>query len=238
MVVKENSEPGHDTLADDVLGFGVRELVTTRDILVRPRTVLEAWMTRGAEGGGHYARPLRLYLALNAILMLILFLQGGAGFLLDAMPAEQLNERVLRSGKSLDAFRADADGWMTLTMVPLLSVFYALASAPLLRLWDKENLGWRRGFRAAFAWLSAWTVPVVALSWWAYEPGPTQIYFSIAIVLLGAIAFLRMGRGRWFHSLPMGIGKAVLLTLAVQISATIGGALVVAIGLWGASVTS
>ena len=72
-------------LSDDTLGFGGRELVTARDVVLRPREVLEAWMKQGPSGGGRYARPLRLYLALNAILMLILFLHGGSETMLGAM---------------------------------------------------------------------------------------------------------------------------------------------------------
>lgn len=235
--MKDASKPGSDELATDVLGFGARELVTARDLLLRPGVVLEAWMIRGADGGGHYARPLRLYLALNAILMLILFLCGGAAYMLEGLPAGLIDPLVARSGKSMDAFIADADGWMTLFMVPLLSLFYALATVPLFRLWDREDLGWRRGFRAAFGWLCAWTVPVVPLAWWAYGRGPTQTIMGAVILLLGAIAFVRMGRGRWFISLPMGLVKAIVLSMAIQAAGMVGFVLVIGIGLLGASVT-
>jgi len=167
----DRRRPG-DELAGDGLGLGGRELVTARDLLLRPATVLHAWMEGGAEGGGAYARPLRLYLGLNAILMLILFLRGGAGFMLEGLPPEMMAPLLEQSGKSRDAFIADADGWMTLVMVPLLSALYALAAAPLLRLWDQDDLGWRRGFRASFGWLCAWTVLMLPMSWWAYGTGP------------------------------------------------------------------
>ncbi|ADL02618.1 hypothetical protein MMB232_03222 [Brevundimonas subvibrioides] len=224
-----------DGLAEDVLGFGGRELVTARDVLLRPRTVLAAWMEQGPEGGGFYSRPLRLYLGLNAILMLVLFLQGGAGFLLDDLPPELMTSLLEQSGKSRDAFVGDADGWMTLVMVPLLSLFYALASAPLLRLWDPDDLGWRRGFRAAFAWLCAWTVPMLPIAWWGFGRGTMAAIVAAAIFLLGLVAFVRMGQGRWFRSRLVGVGKALLLMIAVQIAGMVGGALVVAIGVLGAS---
>ena len=224
-----------DGLAEDVLGFGGRELVTARDLLLRPRTVLQAWMERGAEGGGAYARPLRLYLAMNAILMLVLFIRGGAGFMLDDLPPALMTSLLDQSGKSRDAFFADADGWMTLVMVPLLSLFYALASAPLLRLWDPDDLGWQRGFRAAFAWLCAWTVPMLPISWWGFDRGPLAAIVSAAIVLLGIVAFVRMGHGRWFRSRLVGTGKAIVLMIGVQIAGAVGGALVIGIGILGAS---
>lgn len=228
-------KPG-DELADDVLGFAGREVVTARDLLLRPATVLRSWMEAGPEGGGAYARPLRLYLALNAILMLLLFLRGGAGFLLDGLEPAMIESLLRQSGKSRDVFVADADGWMTLVMVPLLSVFYVLAAAPLLRLWDREDLGWRLGFRAAFGWLCAWTVPMLPLAWWGFGVGPEAAFVSFAIALLGVIAFVRMGHGRWFVSRFVGGLRAVLLMLAVYVGGMIGGALVVGVGLLGALV--
>lgn len=228
-------KPG-DELADDILGFAGREVVTARDLLLRPATVLRSWMEAGPEGGGAYARPLRLYLGLNAILMLVLFLRGGAGFLLDNFPPDMMESLLRQSGKSLDVFVADADGWMTLVMVPLLSVFYVLASAPLLRLWDREDLGWRLGFRAAFGWLCAWTVPMLPLAWWGFGAGPAAAFVSAAISLLGVIAFVRMGHGRWFVSYFVGALRAVVLILVVQVGGMIGGGLVVGVGLLGALV--
>lgn len=229
-------KPSHE-LADDVFGFGAREVITSRDLLLRPSKVLRAWMEAGPEGGGAYARPLRLYLGLNAILMLVLFLRGGAGFMLDGFPPTMMASLLEQSGKSSDTFVADADGWMTLVMVPLLSIFYALAAAPLLRLWDKEDLGWRRGFRATFGWLCAWTVPMLPLAWWGFGTGPVAAIVSAAIVLLGIVSFVRMGQGRWFVSRFVGAIRAIALMLAVQIAASIGGAMVVGVGVLGALVS-
>jgi hypothetical protein len=218
-------------LSDDTLGFGVQELVTARDVLVRPRPVLEAWMTAGPSGGGRYARPLRLYLALNAILMLVLFLQGGSGVMLGAVGEDVLQPLIEASGKSRDAFMADADNWMTLVLVPILSLAYACAATPLLRWWDPDHLGWRRGFRAAFAYLCAWTVPILPLSIWAYDGGVAGLAVAVAIFAIGVVTFLRMGRERWWRSPAEGLGKAVLLGLAVQLAGFVGGAPVFAIGL-------
>lgn len=218
-------------LSDDTLGFGAQELVTARDVLIRPRQVLEAWMTAGPDGGGRYARPLRLYLALNAILMLILFLQGGAGTMLEAAGEPVLGPLIEASGKSRDAFLADADNWMTLVLVPILSAAYACAAAPLLRWWDADDLGWRRGFRAAFAYLCAWTVPILPLSIWAYDGGVVGLAVAVTLFVVGVVTFLRMGRERWWRSPAEGLGKALLLGVAVQLAGVIGGAPVMAIGL-------
>jgi hypothetical protein len=230
-VGKTTDDKGLHALSEDTLGFGVGELKTARDVLLRPRYVLEAWMTAGPTGGGGYARPLRLYLALNAVLMLILFLRGGAGFWLNGMPPEFLSELVQRSGKSQDAFLADADAWMTLVMVPILAAGYALAAAPLLRWWDPEDLGSRRGFRAAFGWLCAWTVPMMPLSWWAYGSGPETSWIALAIFVLGVVAFMRMGAGRWYRSPAGGLFKGIVLAVAMQLVGLIGMIPILMIGL-------
>lgn len=224
-------KPALNDLSEDALGFSGRELVTARDVVLRPRQVLEAWMTAGPSGGGRYARPLRLYLTLNAILMLVLFLQGGAGLMLGGLGEDMLGPMVEASGKSRDAFMADADNWMTLVLVPLLSLAYACVATPLLRWWDPENLGWRRGFRAAFAYLCAWTVPMLPLSWWAYNIGPAGQAVAAALFVIGIVTFMRMGAGRWYRSPAAGMGKALLLAVAIQLASFIGMLPVLAIGL-------
>lgn len=218
-------------LSDDALGFGTRELVTARDVLIRPRQVLEAWMTAGPSGGGRYARPLRLYLALNAIMMLILFLQGGSTLILPPELAPMLETLIAESGKSRDAFMADVDNWMTLVLVPILSAAYACIATPFLRWWDPDTLGWRRGFRASFAYLCAWTVPILPLTFWAYNQGPVGLAVFLALFAAGIVTFMRMGRGRWWKSPAVGLGKALLLGLAIQLAAVVGGAPVMIIGL-------
>ena len=65
----------HD-LSQDTVGFGRAEWNTIRDSVLRPRQLLEAYMTAGPDGGGEYARPLKLYLLLCGILMLVLPGQG------------------------------------------------------------------------------------------------------------------------------------------------------------------
>lgn len=221
---------GLNDLSDDTLGFGLLELRTARDVLLRPRVVLEAWMSQGPTGGGHYARPLRLYLALNAILMLVLFLKGGTGMMLGAVPAEALDPLIAASGKSRDAFMADADNWMTLVLVPLLSLFYALAATPLLRWWDPEQLGWRRGFRAAFGYLNALTVPLLPFAWWMYDGGVGSMVGNVVLFVAAITAFLRMGAGRWYNTPVVGVAKALGLWIAVQLVGAVGFAPMLLIG--------
>ncbi|WEK58407.1 MAG: hypothetical protein P0Y52_02390 [Candidatus Brevundimonas phytovorans] len=220
-----------DELSEDALGFGSVDLRTARDLLVRPRQVLETWMTLGPTGGGLYTRPLRLYLALNAILMLVLFLSGGSSYMLTGLPPEMLNPLIAASGKSRDAFMADADGWMTLIMVPVLATLYALVTAPLFRWWDAEDLGWRRGFRASFAYLNAWTLLILPLSWFLYGQGWTVLLASFAMWVAGVVTFLRMGRGRWYRTIGPGVAKALMILIGLCSVAAVGTMAITAVGL-------
>ena len=217
-------------LSEDTLGFGGVEVRTARDLLVRPRLVLQAWMIEGPTGGGRYAKPLKLYLTLNAIIMLIVFLKGGLSGYLDSMPAEMLNPLLEQAGKSRDAFMADADGWMSFLTIPVMAPLYALAAMPLFRLWDAEDLGLRRGFRASFAYLNAWTVPILPLSWFVFGTGPAALIASLLMVVLGFAAFLRMGRGRWYRGVLPGVGKALILFAAIGLSGALGTVIVIVIG--------
>lgn len=220
-----------DDLSEDALGFGSTDLRTARDLLLRPRQVLESWMTLGPTGGGRYTRPLRLYLALNAILMLVLFLSGGSGLMLQGIPPEALAPIIEGSGKSYDAFMADADNWMTLIMVPVLSSLYAVAIAPLLRWWDRNDVSWRQSFRAGFAYLNAWTLPVLLISWFIYGEGWVALAASVAMLGLGVVTFLRMGRGRWYRATGAGVAKALVVAAALYLVSLIGGQFIVAVGL-------
>nr|WP_316628666.1 hypothetical protein [uncultured Brevundimonas sp.] len=217
-------------LSEDALGFGGVDVRTARDLLIRPRLVLQAWMIEGPTGGGVYAKPLKLYLALNAILMLIVFLRGGIGGMLDQLPPDLLTSLIAQSGKSRDAFMASADGWMSFVTVPLMAPLYALAVLPFVRGWDAEDLGWRRGFRASFAYLNAWTVPMLPLFWFIYGTGPAAMMGSVAVFILGVVTFVRMGRGRWYRGVAAGIGKGLVLQLAISAMMMVGSALMAAIG--------
>jgi hypothetical protein len=210
-------------LSEDTLGYGGLELHTVWQLVRNPRAVLNAWMTAGPTGGGAFARPFRLYMGLNAILMLFLFLQGGAARrFLGGLPARLIDPLIAASGKSRDAFMGDADGWMSLTIVPILSLFYALATAILLRWWDPNALGWKRGFRAAFAYLCGWTVLMLPLAWWTTSPGIIGQIASAVMISLGIVTFMRMGAERWFESPLGGLGKALVLTAAIQFGAVLG----------------
>lgn len=209
----------HD-LADDAMGFGMAEVRTAWAMLVRPARSLDAYMRLGATAGGALARPLRLYLALNALMMLMMFLLGGMEIMLDAVPPEGWEAGARQAGKTVDEYRADAEGWVSLTMVPLSSALYALMLAPFMRWWDPEDLGWRRGFRSTFVLLNALTVPFMPLTIFLYDP---RMYLLSPFVMfaLTIYAFMRTGRGRWFSNPLEGVLKSLILILIMIVTQVI-----------------
>lgn len=216
--------------AGEATGFGAAELRTFRDLLLRPGQVLQAYLEQGPTGGGRYARPMGFYLALCGVLMFFIFLVGGLKGILEQQPIVDLGPWIGRSGKTREAFIDDADSWMSLAANPILSIFYAVAVASLLKWWG--SLDWRLTFRASFALLCAWTVPLLLLG-----PLPLVEGFQLfgAVVMWAAliIAFLRMGRGLWWTSWPGGAAKSIILLVALFIAGQLGMVPVFYIGLLG-----
>ncbi|MFM7349563.1 MAG: hypothetical protein ACKO01_08745 [Erythrobacter sp.] len=206
-------------LAEETVGFGETEWHTFRDLLIRPRDALDAYLERGPTGGGQYRRPFGFYIALCGLLTFYLFLLGGFKGIIEAQPAEVLNPWIERSGKSRQDFINDVDGWMSIIGTPLLSAFYALLSAPLLIWWS--GLDRRRGVRATFVLLNAWTAPMVLLGPLPFLPAFAAIS-TLILQLLLCIVFLRMGKGLWFQSWPMGLAKSFALFAVVMVASAIG----------------
>lgn len=216
--------------AGEATGFGEIEFRTARDLLIRPRTVLDAYLSRGPTGGGRYARPWGFYIALCGILMFYMFLMGGMKGIIAQQPAETIAAWAAAAGKTREVFIADTDSWMSFVAVPILSVFYALGAVPLLKWWS--GLDWRRTFRSTFALLCAWTVPMLPLG-----PLPMMKGFELigTVFMWGllVVTFLRMGKGLWFTTWPGGVGKALALGLAMMIGVYVGMIPVFNIGLLG-----
>jgi hypothetical protein len=199
------------------MGFGLLEVRTAWAMLVRPRRSLELYMTLGPTADGTLARPLRLYLALNAIMMLMMFLFGGMEGMFQGLPPGAMQAMADNAAKTPEEFLADADGWMSLAIVPLGSAIYALMLTPFLRWWDPDNLGWRKGFRATFVFLNVLTVPFLPLTLMMFDP--RLIAWSMPIFVgLTIYGFLRTGRGRWFSNWVVGALKAVALGLVIIVA--------------------
>ncbi len=226
------ADTGLHDLGEDATGFGRRAIRTIRDAFVRPAAMLDAYMTQGPTGGGVYDRPLRFYLSLCGILMLQLFLMGGTTIMLTGVPPETIDSLVAQSGKSRDAFMGDVDNWMSLVLVPINALFYALFSAPLLRWWDAEDLGWRKAFRATFHYLNVWTLPIVPIGFLAYMPA-TAAWVSLGMIVVSFVAFMRIGKDRWYGSPAAGLLKAAAITFVSFLATMIATVPVMMIGVAG-----
>ncbi len=223
----------HD-LTEDATGFGRVEITTLWQSLRNPVQVLDAYMAEGPTGGGKYARPLRLYLTLCGILMVLQFLMGGMDAMLSSMVTpEQIAPMLQASGKSFDAFMADADGWGSFFTVPLVATSFALSVAPLLRWWDPENLGWRRAFRATFAYLNLWTLLMLPIGWLVYLPRYTNLG-TLLILVIGVIGFVMMGKGRWWRGVMGAMAKSVLLMLVTMVASALASIPLVVLATLGA----
>lgn len=215
----EEDQKGLHHLAEDAMGFGLLELLTAWAMVVRPRASLEAYMRLGPTAGETLARPLRLYLALNAIMMLVMFLQGGMeGMMTGSIPQEAWQSVADSAGKSVDEFIGDAEAWISLALVPLGSAVYALMLAPLMRWWDPENLGWRKGFRSTFVYLNIVSVPYIPFTLLFFVDQRLYVWSLLYFLGLVIYGFLRAGRGRWFSNWAVGGLKALALIAVISLA--------------------
>ena len=74
---RRSRREGLSELAEDAVGFGGQELRLTRDLLLRPGAVMDAYDAHGSTAGGLYPKPLRYYLTLNGLYLLVITLLGG-----------------------------------------------------------------------------------------------------------------------------------------------------------------
>ncbi|WP_133364987.1 hypothetical protein [Qipengyuania sediminis] len=217
-------------LCEETTGFGEIEWRTFRDLLIRPREALEAYLMHGPTGGRRYARPFGFYMGLCGILMFYLFLTGGLKGVIEAQPAAAIDGWVARSGKSREAFIDDAESWMSLVVTPIIAICNALLTVPFLKWWS--GIDWRRSFRASYVLMCAWTVPILFLG-----PAPQMESFrTVAFAAMWAafmVAFLRMGRGLWFAHWWEGVAKCLLLLMVLGIAGWLGMVPSLYIGLFG-----
>lgn len=206
-------------LCEETIGFGEIEWRTFRDLLVRPRAALEAYLVHGPTGGRRYARPFGFYMGMCGVLMFYLFLTGGLKGVIEAQPAAMIDQWVTRSGKSREAFIDDAESWLSLVVTPIIAICNALLTAPLLKWWS--GIDWRRSFRASYVLMCAWTAPILFLG-----PAPQieGLRAAASIVMFGAfaVAFARMGRGLWFARWWDGAVKCVVLLLVLAVASWLG----------------
>jgi hypothetical protein len=232
--VASEREGGLSELSEDALGFGVAELRTARDLLIRPRAVLDAYDQHGSTGGGRYTRPLKFYLALCGLSLAISFLFGGMETFFNQTPPELLDRAkgiATASGKSLDAFIADADGWSSLLITPIYILFSTATVVPLISLWSRS--GWRRSFRAGFGYLSAWTLPLMAATPLVFVREYAELSMVLTVVV-AVVTLLRVGPGRWWTTAWGGVAKTVVFTVVLLVMTALASFTAVALSLVGA----
>jgi len=202
----------HD-LAEDATGFGLAELRTTRDMIVRPAALMAALDDVGDTGGGRYARPFRYYLTLNGLYLLVIAMVGGFGRAFAVAPEGIVETWAARAGKSVDAFTADADQWYALTIVPLVAFFLFWPLYFWFRRWSGSTP--RIVSRQVWTFMGAWTLYALPFGFinilrpdWAGVTG-------FVAPILWLILLLRFGRARWWTSVLGLIGALLVLSLSL-----------------------
>lgn len=206
-------------LCEETTGFGEIEFRTFRDLLVRPRAALEAYLIHGPTGGRIYSRPFGFYMALCGVLMFYIFLAGGLKGLIEAEPPASLDAWIARSGKSRDAFISDAESWLSLVVTPLIAICNALFMTPLLKWWS--GLDWRRSLRSANVLMCVWTVPILFLGPLPQMQGFQLISMAVMWAAL-IVAFLRLGRGLWFVQWWEGALKSLVTIVVLGLASWAG----------------
>lgn len=212
-------------VAEDATGFGAAERRMTRDLLLRPDAVL----VEQGQPGSPYPKPLRYYLTLTGLYLVLIAVLGGFERVLGDQALMLLQDAVAASGKSQDAFTADLDQWYSLLAVPAL----ALGLYPPLRFLFGRWSGARPDGQA-FVFLSGWTLlaaplgliglVVPSLSWLS-----SGAWLPILIILMW-----RMGRGVWWTTRWQLVRRTVVAGVVIAIAQTIAATVAVGLALAGA----
>ena len=205
-------------LAEDAVGFGGQELRLTRDLLLRPRAVMDAYDAHGSTAGGLYPKPLRYWLTINGLYLLVSALAGGLERALQpsgARSQEGMTKIAAAAGKSVDEFQGDLEQWYSLVSLPLYALFMGGGLFLLFRRWSPGDD--RQDFRQTFTFLNGYTVLVIPLGLitvvlpTAYMAWAIPLSFAVI-----AITFSRMGRDRWWRT---SAGAWVKGTVLVAVAA-------------------
>lgn len=217
---------GLSELAEDAVGFGGQELRLTRDLLLRPRAVMDAYDAHGSTAGGLYPKPLRYYLTLNSLYLLVIALLGGFERTLvrafTESDPEMLPKIAAKMGKSEGEMIADMDQWYSLLAIPFYAACLGGAAFLLIRRWSPGPD--RQDFRQTFTFLNAFSllgIPfgLLILILDVHDAWPMAITFGLV-----ALTYARMGAGRWWRT-PTGAWLKGALMVVVLGVATFAAAL-------------
>ena len=211
-------------LAEDAMGFGGAELRLTRDLIVRPGAAMEAYDAYGSTAGGRYPKPLRYYLTLNGVYLLLITLTGGMEKAIGSDPtsAEMLRDLAAFAGKSVEETRADLDQWFSLFAVPIYTLVFAWPLYLLIRRWSPADN--RTDFNQTFTFLNVWTLYQVPFGLLAqFIPGIMLPLTGVSFLLV-LVAYALVGRGRWWRTrVGAGLKGAALLGLSLLLMIPAGG---------------
>lgn len=203
---------GLSELAEDAVGFGGQELRLTRDLVLRPGKVMDAYDAHGSTAGGLYPKPLRYYLTLMGLYLLLIALLGGFGRVMSNPQTLPMWAALAeRAGKTTDAFMADLDQWYSIFSVPVTALMVGGATFLLIRRWSPADD--RSDFRQTFTFLNAYSVLAVPLGLLQLTWTSLQGWATAGMFVLLAVTYARVGRGRWWRTRRGAWGKGALLLL-------------------------
>ena len=202
-------------IAEDASGFGAAELRLTRDLVIRPRAVMDAYDAHGSTAGGLYPKPFRYYLTINGLYLLLLALFGGFEQIIStSLPQEMLAELSGRVGKSIPEFTADLDQWFSLLYVPLVTLVFVPPIFLLIRRWSPA--GDREDLRQTFTFLNAWTLFNVPLGVVQLLAPDLMLWLAVLGIAVWPLIYALVGKGRWWRTrVGAWIKGAVLLAVAL-----------------------
>ena len=227
----ERNGPLLHEVVEEAVGFGGAELRLTRDLLLRPRRTLDAYDAHGGTAGGLYPKPLRYYLTLNGVYLLLMAVTGGFEQALSVSPGsgKMLADLARFAGKSLDETRADLDQWFALFSVPIYTLAIAGPLYLLIRRWSPADN--RTDFHQTFTFLNLWTLYQIPLALVAqFAPG-MMLPVTAVTYLLAPVVYAIVGRGRWWRTRGGAVGKGALLTVVTLLLAIPGAMLI-----WAAAI--
>lgn len=225
---EEPPRGGLREVAADATGFGAAELRMTRDLVLSPGVVVR----EQASGDSPYPKPLRYYLTLNGLFLLLLGMLGGFEGRLSVLEARGLAPFIEASGKSADSFMADLDQWYSILVVPLVALSFYPVLMFLFRRWSLTD---RTAKGHAFTFMSGWTLwglPLaIAAALW---PVVGQISLFVGPLIIGTL-FFRMGREVWWRTKGQFIRRFLVLIVLVHLAIILAGAASLVLGIMGAT---
>ena len=205
-------------MAEDASGFGMTDFRLTRDLVLRPGAVQDAYDAHGSTAGGRYPRPMRYYIALNGAWLLVTALMGGYETMLVGSPFDlyQLWGMGEISGKDRAEFMADIEQWLSLLSLPVMTAIVALPLFWTISKWSP--LDWRHDLNQTVTFLNAWTLyqmpfGLLMLVW----PKEMASWSILAMLAVALVAYVAIGKGRWWRTTGGAVGKGVLLCVMILV---------------------